>query len=52
MFFFKELHCKLRLQFHGAKSDSSDVKEHFHTFITSRDNCHNCQNPVANNLKL
>jgi len=41
MRFFEELHCKLNLQLREAKFDSSNVKEHFNTFLTSRDSCHN-----------
>jgi len=36
MRFFEELHCKVCLQLHGAKFDSSDVKKHLHTFLS----CH------------
>jgi len=35
-----------------ANFGSSDVKEHFYTFLTSRDSCHNYQNPFTSDLKL
>jgi len=31
------------LQLHGDSFDSSAVKGHFYTFLTSRDSCHNCR---------
>jgi len=30
----------------------SDVKEHFYTFLTSLDSCHNCRDPFTNDPKL
>lgn len=40
--FFEELRCKLYVQLHDLKFDISDVEEHFHTFLTSPNSCHNC----------
>jgi len=52
MCFFEKLHCKLGLQLHGAKFDSSKVKKHFNTLLVSRDSCHNCQNLLTSDLKV
>jgi len=42
----------LDLQLHGHKFDSCEVNKHFYTLLTSRVNCHNCQNPLTSDLKV
>jgi len=52
MCFYEELYSKLCLQLQAAKLVSSDAKEHFYTLLSSRDSCHNSQNPFSSDLQV